>query len=138
MSETNARLIHVAHVLNEEGKRGYLLLRQLKENHFTWFKEIKHGDEVETSVSAQTIEEALRLAVRQWKNNSFSYVICGFRYTLPDRDEHGINALFHQMADSYSSMNGVYYDKELGCNCFVQNASKEALNLRQRMNKQPL
>ncbi len=135
MSETNFKLIHVARVLNEEGRRCYLLLRRLKENHFTWFEKLDNNDEIETPVSAPTIEEALRLAVRQWKNHSFSYVICGFRYTLPERDEHGINALFHQMVDSYNSMSGVYYDQELGCNCIVHNASEEALQLRQEMNK---
>jgi len=56
-------------------------------------------------------------------------VNCGFRYTLPERDEHGYNALFHQMAASYATSNGVYFDEESGNNCFVNFASEEAKNL---------
>ena len=51
---------------------------------------------------------------------------CGFRYTLPERDEHGLNALFNQMVASYSSSNGVYFEQELGHPCIVQNASIQA------------
>jgi len=91
-----------------------------------------NAGEQATTVSGETVEEAMRLAARHWQKDSFTTVICGFRYTLPERDEHGINALFHQMVASYSSMNGVYYDEELGNNCFVQNASDEAIRLWKR------
>lgn len=128
----NPKLIHVAIIFDEKGSNRFLFLRKLGDAYFSWFKE-EDGKENETEVNAQTIEEALRLAPRHWKNRSYRTLNCGFRYTLPERDEHGINALFHQMVASYNSMNGVYYDEELGNNCFVQSASNEALNLWQRL-----
>lgn len=127
---TNSKLIHIARVKSSSGIWEYLFLRKLETNRFTWFLQTKQDSSIiETLVSGQTVEEAMRLAARHWKTDSFTNVNCGFRYTLPERDEHGINALFHQMAASSGSMNGVYYDEELGNNCFVQNASDEAFRL---------
>lgn len=131
-----AKLIHIARILAPTPDKCSLLLRQNETYRFTWYEEQSDQTERETDVSANTIEEALRLAARRWKNDAFRTIICGFRYNLPERDEHGINALFHQMAASYSSMNGVYYDDELGNNCFVQNASIEALRIWQRLKNQ--
>jgi hypothetical protein len=129
MTTQNApKLIHIARILSLEGRQTTLFLRKLDPVRFAWFEK-REGAEQETEVSAGTIEEALRVAARYWKERSFRTLICGFRYTLPERDEHGINALFHQMSASYSSMNGIYYDEELGSNCYVQNASNEALDL---------
>ena len=101
----------------------YVLLRQEAPDSFKWWT----LDETDTGVSASTVEEAIRLANKAWKG--FRTVICGFRYTLPERDEHGMNALFHQMVASYSTPNGVYLDEDLGHMCHVQFASQEALNL---------
>jgi len=135
-TENPNKLIHIARIVGDDGQKRYLFLRKVESNRFTWFEEIKPGEEAQTDVSGPQIEEALRLAPRQWKKRFYTTLMCGFRYTLPERDEHGINALFHQMAASYSSMNGVYYDDELGNNCFVQNASNEALDLWQQLKKQ--
>lgn len=107
----------------------YLYLRQLGDFHFAWFED----DEEPTEVEAPHAEEAIRLAVKKWKEMGFNLLNCGFRYTLPERDEHGINALFHQMGASHESMNGVYFEEELGYNCFVQNASIEALDLYKKL-----
>ena len=106
----------------------YLFLKQLDLHTYTWFDDEDNA----TAVSATTIEEAIRLARRTWKERGFRTVICGFRYTLPERDEHGSNAFFFQMAASLSSMNGVYFDEELGHNCLVQGASSEAKELWQK------
>ena len=119
-------LIHLAkYHPPHQGERN-LFLRKESPFRYTWFEEID-GKVIATDVSGSSIEEAIRLAHHAWKGQSFRTVICGFRYNLPERDEHGMNALFYQMASSYHSPNGVYFDKELGHNCFVQNASKEAL-----------
>jgi len=125
---SQSKLIHIGRIYIS-GKWCYLLLRKKDTRSFVWFEEQPDGTEIETEVSAETIEEAIRLAIRHWKKNNFNSVLCGFRYPLPERDEHGINALFHQMVSSYSSMNGIYYDEELGNNCFVQNTSDEAHRL---------
>lgn len=111
----------------------YLVLRQVDETRYTWFERQSDGSETETEVSAPNAEEALRLAAREWRNHSYRTVNCGFRYTLPERDEHGMNALFCQMAASQNTMNGVYFDEELGHNCYVQAASAEALKLLQEI-----
>ncbi len=133
MSEAvNPKIIHVAKIhLLHAGPR-LLLLKQKGEGLYAWYEE-HDGQEVETSTQAGSVEEAMRLAHKKWRQDSFRTIICGFRYTLPERDEHGMNALFHQMASSYNSPNGVYFDSELGHNCFVQNASNEALSILQRL-----
>lgn len=117
------KLIHVAKIF-VKGEHRHLFLRKEAEGEFRWFLEKEP-----TPIHAGNIEEALRLAARHWKDVSFRTVICGFRYTLPERDEHGINALFHQMAASLVTSNGIYFDEELGNNCFVQNYSLEARDL---------
>lgn len=131
--KANAKLIHAACYWGNDGAYHFLFLRKNEDNRFVWYEEKQDHTEQETEVQARTIEEALRLAARHWKPFAFRTIICGFRYNLPERDEHGINALFHQMVASYSSMNGIYYDEELGNNCFVQNASNEAYQLWKRL-----
>jgi hypothetical protein len=124
------KLIHVGKII-ASNRPGYdlLFLRHHDERVYRWSKVDAHYAEQPTEVVADTIEEAMRLAHRHWKQQYFRTLICGFRYTLPERDEHGINALFHQMAASLGAMSGVYFDSELGCNCYVQNASQEAFFL---------
>lgn len=134
--ESQAKLIHVAKIFAGDGQRQLLFLRKMSARMYVWYLVQGEDAEVATDVEADTIEEAMRLAVRKWKNDDFKTMICGFRYTLPERDEHGINALFHQMAASNSSMNGVYYDDELANNCFVQNASIEARQLWKKLHNQ--
>lgn len=131
------KLIHVGRIFTTNGQWLSVFLRKHGEGHFVWHEEQNDNKETPTSVEGQTVEEALRLAPKHWRNHFFRMLNCGFRYTLPERDEHGINALFHQMAASYSSMNGIYYDEELGNNCFVQNASEEALDLWRQLKKVP-
>jgi hypothetical protein len=122
-------LIHIGKFFLQEGMTKPLFLRKMSPQLFHWFEVESDGFEKETPISASTIEEAIRLARKQWRYDSFSTLHCGFRYMLPERDEHGINALFFQMAASYSSPTGVYFDDVLGNNCFVQNASAEARTL---------
>lgn len=129
--KTSPKIIHVARI-QPRGALRYLLLRKKDPHTFTWYEQ-EGSNENETSVSAPTFEEAMQQARRQWKNASFRTVNCGFRYTLPERDEHGCNALFHQMISSYNSPNGVYYDEELGHNCFINFASMEARDLWQKL-----
>jgi hypothetical protein len=113
----------------------YLLLRKEGPDCFTWWMD-NGTSEQETGVTAKTVEEAIRMAHNKWKNQAFRTVICGFRYTLPDRDEHGMNALFHQMVSSYSNSMGTYHDEDLGHTCHVQAASGEALRLWKKLKQQ--
>jgi hypothetical protein len=132
---SNAPLIHVASI-RETGTYSYLFLRQMTPNQYVWFKEKLPKQEIQTTVSSSNYEEAIRLARQIWKKDSFRTINCGFLYTLPERDEHGYNALFHQMVASYSSMNGVYFNPEFGHNCIVHAASAEARDLWKRLQQE--
>jgi hypothetical protein len=132
MAERPLQLIHVAFIYKRGYGKRYLFLRKEESNCYRWYEEGDDTAEHATAVEDPVVEEALRLARRHWKLHGFQTVKCGFRYTLPERDEHGMNALFHQMVASYSSSNGVYFDEELGHNCYVQNSSLEARALWKR------
>lgn len=135
MNNKTNKIIHIARIQPRGRDLVYLLLRKTEESVcFSWFEENcnQSEGEIETGIFATTIEEAIRLARSRWHSLAFRTVMCGFRYTLPERDEHGLNALFYQMSASYASSNGQYFDEELGHLCIVQNASQEALNLNRR------
>ncbi len=123
---SDAKLIHLGCIQGHNPCPVYLTLRQIHDYHYAWFIKNNDKNEKETPVWGPTTEEAIRLAYRHWKIDNFRPVNCGYRYTLPERDEHGSPALFYQMIASYSSMNGIYFDEELGCNCIVHHASLEA------------
>jgi hypothetical protein len=122
------RLIHIARIYPREGG-GTLYLRQKEPNLFLWYQEDAQGNERETSVAAPTIEEALRLGARQWREDYFQTLGCGYRFTLPERDEHGMNALFCQMSAALQTMNGVYFDEDLGHHCSVKQIPSAAYEL---------
>ena len=130
MPKKNKPLIHIGRIVTKENPCTYLFLRKVGDKKYEWFKE-----EASTGVSAETIEEAMRLAHLAFREQSFRTVICGFRYTLPERDEHGLNALFHHLAASHSTLDGRYFDEELGHMCFVDNPSAEALSLLKKEDK---
>ena len=121
------KLIHLARILPQgDPNPSYLYLRQVEKDQFSWFDREAN---ITNAPVAKTVAMALSQAHKHWKHQSFRTVNCGFRYTLPERDEHGMNALYYQMVASYSSSNGIYYDDEVGFNCIVQFASQEALSL---------
>jgi len=121
-------VIHAAMILEKKRGQVTLLLRRISHEEYRWF-EYLNGEERQTGVAGITREEAIRIARSEWANSAFKTYQCGFRYTLPERDEHGMNAFFHQMKASLFSFNGIYFDEESGHNCFVQNPSQEARDL---------
>lgn len=133
MNSTYPKLIHIARIQLQDRGLTYLFLRQVEPYRYLWFQDDQSGKEVETTIWGGTTEDALLAAYRTWRDAEIRPIHCGFRYTLPERDEVGINALFHQMVASYSSMNGIYFDEELGSNCIVQFASNEARDLWKRL-----
>lgn len=130
MNNKSLKIIHAARIQLKERTLRYLLLYEKAPQEYLWYMKEPDGSEKETGVTGRSISEAIRQARKEWQREGFRTLHCGFRYTLPERDEHGGNALFYQMVASYSSPNGVYFDEELGHNCFVQAASQEALSLR--------
>ena len=129
----NPPVIHAAKIWQQNVGCVYLFLRQIEPFRYIWFQEIEPGVEAETPVWGGTTEEAILAARIAWKFDDFSSIRCGFRYTLPERDEVGSSALFHQMVASYTSSSGVYFDEELGSNCIVHFASSEAKSLWKRL-----
>lgn len=116
-------VIHVARLIRGREKLT-LFLKKTDTETYQWFIE-----ERPTDVKGITPEEAIRLAKRYWSFDTLRFLNCGKRFTLPERDEHGGNALFHQMVASYKTFNGIYFDEELGHSCQVREASQEALEL---------
>lgn len=124
-------LIHIAKIQKEKEPCRLLFLREVKKGHFEW-KEERDGIEVDTGIIASSAEEAIQEAYKKWEHDYFKTISCGYRYTLPERDEIGSPALFHQMVQSYSIPNGIYQDERDGLS-IVQNASQEALRLWHRL-----
>ena len=121
-------IVEIAKIdLPKEGTK-ILLLRKLNEHTFKWFIDLEN-EEKPTEIEHALIPKAIQKAYHIFRINSFRLVNSGFRYSLPERDEHGINATFHEMIRSYSSSNGIYFDQELGHNFYVQNASIESRDL---------
>lgn len=101
-----------------------LYLRKVEPKLFKWYQE-----ETDTGIQSDRVIEAIRLAENEWKSKGFKQLNCGYVYTLPERDEHGNNALFSQMAKSLDSGNGIYFDEDLGHNCTVQQIPLESARL---------
>jgi hypothetical protein len=137
MATEHQKLIHVAKVNQQQCGQRLLLLRQSDPYQYQWTLE-DNGTEKQTGVRGGTAEEAIQQARENWRHEEFQTLNCGFRYTLPERDEVGTNALFYQMIASYRSSSGVYFDEELGSNCIVQHASLEARRLWKRFEQEGL
>ncbi|MGK5594895.1 MAG: hypothetical protein ACSNEK_06020 [Parachlamydiaceae bacterium] len=116
-----SEIIHIGRI----NHRKMLLLRKISDEQYGWFEE----SEDKPRVVGTTVEEAIRLAKQHWKMNSFCLLPCGYRFTLPERDEHGMNALFWQAVRSFDSVNGIYYDEDLGHNCIVHQIPLETQKL---------
>ena len=133
MTEFKTKVIHAATIRKKGKGEQLLLLKQTEPYRYLWVEETPQREEVETGIWGGTAEEAIQEAFKNWRLDEIKTFHCGFRYTLPERDEVGTNALLHQMASSYSSMNGFYFDEDLSANCIVQNASLEARLLWKRL-----
>lgn len=108
----------------------YLFLKKLDDSTFQWFKvSSSFESEKGTPCMGETSSSAIKAAYKLWKDHYFRLLHCGFCYSLPERDEVGWNAFFWQMAKSYSSLNGHYFDEEVGHLCYVDFASQEALSI---------
>ncbi len=130
------KLIHIAQIFLEKKGKIWLFLRQIEPFKYVWYKIEQSQQEQETTLWGANTEEAIFLARRHWRNQQFTPLNCGFRYTLPERDEIGTNALFHQMGSSYTSMNGIYFEPELGINCIVHNAPLESRQFWEELRQQ--
>lgn len=124
-------IIHIGY-LQQGRQRQYLFLRKTENGLYRW--EAAEAESLPLII-ADSAEEAIRLAVRQWRSPPWESLACGFRFTLPERDEVGTPALFHQMVRAYRSGGGVYLDDELGCSCIVHDAPSDTLALWRALEK---
>lgn len=129
-------LIHVATLNDEKGERKWLFLRQLEPAKYRWFLK-EEGKEKATEIEAKDPLEAIRLARRHFAKQLFSPLLCGYNFTLPERDEHGNNALFYQMVKSVNSPTGIYFDEKLGHNCIVHQIPTKARRLYEELKSIP-
>lgn len=118
------QIVHIAKIA-----AGTLFLKPEGEG-FRWFLEEKP-----TPVATETVREAMRQGVRQWRLEGFTPIHCGFLFTHPVRDEVGTPAFFCEMVKSYTSLAGNFFDEVRGHLCVVHNASEEALALFRRLRR---
>lgn len=106
-------IVYLAEIF--DGKKIPLALVNDGDGIFYWCQDGKPTD-----VVASSSEEAFKKARKKWKEFGFQPVLCGTKFTLPERDEHGSPASYQDMRKSLASMNGVYFDEALGHNCIVR------------------
>lgn len=125
-------IIHIGY-LQQGRHREYYFLRKTDSARYQWEKAQERTENFSKDeplpIIADSVEEAIRLAYLQWHSPPLQSLICGFRFTLPERDEIGVPALFHQMRRSYSVGNGAYLDEEIGCSCIIHDAPSQTLAL---------
>jgi len=129
-------LIHIGKKVGSEGRSHYLFLRKVDSKGFVWFEVNRAFEEKETDCVAAEIPLAFTEARKKWHTDYFKLLHCGFRYSLPVRDEVGCNALFWEMVSSYSAPNGQFLDSASGQFYYVDNASDEALTLWRNLRNQ--
>ena len=113
------KLIHLA-----ESDLGWLYLRETSPGRYQWFEEAKPLE-----LEASSTEEAFRIAYNRFKHHHFESLLVGYKFTLPERDEHGAPALFIDMARSLEAANGQYFDPETGHNFIVHQIPMRAREL---------
>lgn len=121
--EKIADIVHIGRIFSE-GLENYLFLKRCPSKQFQW---VRQEDPI--SQEFESLDRAFEFGWKEWKDNRFSPLACGYRFTLPERDEHGTPALFEEMAKSLNSMNGVFFHESLGHNCIVNQIPIKARRL---------
>lgn len=117
------KLIHLA-----ESDLGRLYLQETSEGRYQWFL-----GGAPTGVEASSTEEAFRLATRRYAQNHFEPLQAGYKFTLPERDEHGAPALFIDMVRSLETPSGQYFDPASGHNYIVHQIPTRSRELYKNM-----
>ena len=132
MQKNAARLMHIG-VIRDVGGSHLLFLREV-DRKYHWFLE-KRGEEEKTALGADKMEEAIQLAYREWGRLEFRFLGCGYRFTLPERDEHGDPASFYQMVKALQSSSYTYMDEDLGHLCVIKQIPSFARELYHRLSE---
>lgn len=86
-----------------------------------------------TDCLGENIGLACHFARMKWARYGFRTLRCGTLLTLPERDEVGSPALFHEMIQSLSISSGVVFDPGRGYSFRVDQISEEAIQFYKRI-----
>lgn len=115
------------------GTKGTYLLQEESPGQYTWYL-----NDQPTEAKGTSVPLAIREARRLFRHDNFQTLLCGTRFFLPDRDEHGENALFSEMVRSLASGNGQYFDPAYGQNAIVREIPIKSRDLAVTMNLLPI
>lgn len=99
----------------ENGGKKWLTLHKEEDGLFRWYL-----DNMPTDIANTSAEASVKEARKRYREEHLKIHSCGNKFTLPERDEHGTPANFQEMVKSLRSMNGVFFDDQLGHNCIVR------------------
>ena len=111
------KIIHKALVNNK-----WIDLVEIEPGQYGWFD----GD-LSLGLKASTIPLAFSMARKNF--SSFKPISAGYKYTLPERDEHGKEALYYEAVKSLESPNGVFFDEFAGHNAVVHLIPQKTIDL---------
>lgn len=115
------KIIHIAKLDRDK----IITLQELTPGLFDWFDQDKS-----LNLSSSSIEEAFKKGRKELKARGFSPIHCGYKFTLPERDEHGKEALYIDMMKSLASPNGIFFDETMGHNAVVHQIPSYVRNLK--------
>lgn len=111
------KIIHKARVNNK-----WIDLVEIEPAKFGWYD----GDR-SLDLNATSIPLAFAKARKTFSN--FLPIAAGYKYTLPERDEHGKEALYCEAVKSLESSNGVFFDEKAGHNVVVHLIPQKTIDL---------
>lgn len=97
-------------------------LIEFEPGRYGWFV----GDRF-LDIEASTISQAIQMARRDFID--FKPISAGYKYTLPERDEHGKEAYYCDAVKSLASPNGIYFDEKAGHNAIVHLIPQKTIDL---------
>lgn len=112
---------------SQEARIWHLVLRKESE-FFHWFiYNTENKNLIATSCKGPNIGQTCHLARLRWARWGFRTLHCGTLFILPERDEIGSPALFHEMVQSLSNSSGAVFDPNRGYSYRVDQISEEAI-----------
>ncbi len=111
------KIIHKARVNNK-----WIDLVEIEPAKYGWYE----GDR-SLDLNAGSIPLAFSIARKAFPD--FLPIAAGYKYTLPERDEHGKEALYCEAVKSLESPNGVFFDEKAGHNVVVHLIPQKTIDL---------
>ena len=111
------KIIHKALVNNK-----WIDLVEIEPGKYGWYE-----GEHSLDLNAASIPLAFVIARKAYPD--FNPIAAGYKYTLPERDEHGKEALYCEAVKSLESSNGVFFDEKAGHNVVVHLIPQKTIDL---------